>query len=203
MTKGTQWFSAAMAEWCCAFITHGISSSRQKMWGGAGRFHRIHRIPKLPRQLPGQHWVYVDHQPAPQAPHLDCGPWDLPAYRGWLWRLPGDAENLCVLPLCSPPLPGPAGKPDDMPPTTQLSMWEPDLEYHLCIRIEMSHKFLEFAKKQNLDKNHTLRPLAEPQWDSCRSVFALCLLGTFFHKDTENWWSSCMAGPGHLPHSRN
>lgn len=41
----------------------------------------------------------------------------------------------------------------------------------------MSHKFLEFAEKQNLDKNRTLRPLAEPQWDSRRSVFASVLAG--------------------------
>lgn len=105
----------------CATVTIQLSLHkslhfpfRQKMWRGAGRFHWIHWIPKLPRQLPSQHRVYMDHQPTPQASHLDCGPWDLPACRGWLRGLPGDEKNLCVAPLCLPPLLWPAGKTDSV-----------------------------------------------------------------------------------------
>jgi hypothetical protein len=83
--------------------------SRQKVWRGAGGFHRVYWIPKLPWELPSQLRVHLDHQPTPQTPDPDCGPWDLPAHRGWLRWLPGDAENLCVSPWASLPSQGSLG----------------------------------------------------------------------------------------------
>lgn len=70
------------------------------MWRRAGRIHWLYWIPKLPRQLPGQHRLHLDHHPSPQTQNPRRGTWDLPSHWRRVWGLFGHAEELWVLQGC-------------------------------------------------------------------------------------------------------
>lgn len=58
------------------------TSCRPAVRGGAGRVHRLHRVPQLPGELPCQRRVYLEHQPTAQAQDPHRGARDLPPLRG-------------------------------------------------------------------------------------------------------------------------
>ena len=94
---------------CVWFLNQRLESnvfcvcvSRQAMRWGDGRVHGLHWVTELPRELPRQRGMHLEHQPAQQTqdPHRGAG--DLPALRGRVWRRVGDEEELWV----PSPLPG-------------------------------------------------------------------------------------------------
>lgn len=76
-------------------VWHGcVSLDRSAVRRRTGRFHRVHWVPQLPRKLPGQCGVHLDHQPATQTQDPDCCSGNLLAYRGWVWRLLSNEKKL-------------------------------------------------------------------------------------------------------------
>ena len=84
----------------------GHGTHRPALRRGARRLHGLHRVPQLPRRLPGQCGVRVAHLPAPQAQDPRRGPRDLPAHRGRVRRRPGHAQEWYV-PIDAGPQPPP------------------------------------------------------------------------------------------------
>lgn len=80
----------------------GRGTHRPALRRRARRLHGLHRVPQLPRRLPGQRGVRVAHLPTPQAQDPRRGPRDLPARRGRVWRRPGHAQERYVPPEAGP-----------------------------------------------------------------------------------------------------
>lgn len=67
---------------------------RSAVRGRTGRFHRVHRVPQLPGELPSQCGVHLDHQPATQTQDPYCCSGNLLAHRGWVWGLLSNEKKL-------------------------------------------------------------------------------------------------------------
>lgn len=75
--------------WCACVSLH-----RSAVRGRTGRFHRVHRVPQLPGELPSQCGVHLDHQPATQTQDPYCCSGNLLAHRGWVWGLLSNEKKL-------------------------------------------------------------------------------------------------------------
>lgn len=71
-----------------------VSLHRSAVRGRTGRFHRVHRVPQLPGELPSQCGVHLDHQPATQTQDPYCCSGNLLAHRGWVWGLLSNEKKL-------------------------------------------------------------------------------------------------------------
>lgn len=83
---------------CCTYGTwpNWFPIYRSNVWGWAGGFYGLYRVPELPWRLSVKRGLCVDHQPSQQEADPHCGAWDFPPYRGRVWGRTGYEEKLYV-----------------------------------------------------------------------------------------------------------